>query len=320
MRKFAIMLALLLALPCAAPAEDETVAEAARLSAQARQVTSMAEAEAMMVMGEDSLWPQEPKASYAQVCGFSPVALTPQDAVSALRRAYDAAGGEGCAETLRGWGFTEEFPAIDSAAWQLVGEPRTILSELYMTGGREMSLAVVPVAEDGGWGDAFALVFTKEWPGDWTLSDCVPGEAGEALVCGDPCGALVAFTAYGHGSGFYAEYVSLYNPLTRRCEAAYTRTGHELYGDYGMYVLALAFPDGDGLTVVRDKAYATEEWEEENGRVRYDQRAREGAAWHYALSQDGGFALTASGELEDASLALLANVAADENGCAVCVP
>lgn len=319
MRKYAMILTLSVALALHGAACAEEAAEWALANARASAVTSMEEARALMPDGDESLWQDEPLPSYAQEHGFAPVALTPQEAVRAIRGAYDAAGGEGCAETLRGWGFTAESPWLDAAAWHLVGEPRTILSELYMTGGRELSLTVVPVAEGGGWGDAFALVFTKEWPGDWTLSDCVPGEAGDALVCGDPGGALIEFTTYGHGSGFYIEEVSLYNPLTRRCEAAYTRIGHELYDAYGLYVWAQAFADGNGLSVVRSMAFATEEWEEETGRYRYDQRAQEAFLWRYALGEDGSFAPAGSFGLENASPALLANLAGTQ-GWSLSVP
>lgn len=302
----ALALSLLLGTALAQDAYEEKVA-------RARQVTNMQEAQAFVTV-EGFLadaWP-----SFAQALGLAPVRMTPEEASAALASAYNRTGN--CADTLRLWGIAPS----DELPYALPGEacppqpPREILEADTLLG--ELSVTVIPL-QDGGWGEAGALVFTKFWGQDWQLVDYVPGEAKGVLRCGENEGALLEFALYGHGTGYYAESVSLYNPLARRVETAYTRIGHDVpLGGYGLYVSGQTMGDAMGFTVVQCLAFATDE--ETQGMTRYVQRAAQTVCQRYRLDADGGFSLVASGTLDNASPALLLNLADMDVPWALAVP
>ena len=282
--------------------EAEMVAATQR---QAEAVTTMAEAYALIP--EDSLR-SDGWMSYAQEYGFAPVALTPEEAYNALRAAYDVdQGAQSYAPLFRGWGFGEESgmsPYLPRYAWP----SRRTLCEAVPTVLGEMSVEIIAFDGGGSWQEEGALVFARTWGGEWRLIDYVPGEAESALTCGDDYakGLLIPFLQRGHGTGYYSEDIALYNPLTRRCEGGYTRIGHDVPRDYGLYVASQVYTDvsGYGVTVVRSTAFATSE--QSGAEYTLTQRAQEASVTVYALRDDGSFEQITDAGAQNASPALLA--------------
>ena len=282
--------------------EQELVAELARA---ARAVTTMEEAYALIP--EESLW-QDGWPSYAQQFGFEPVALTPEAAYDALRAAYEEDQGVQSYEGLfYGWGMTE----IHDMEWFIPTycyPTQRVICEEIDTVKDTVSIEVISFFGNGQWEEAGALVFAKYWGGEWQLIDYMPYEPETVLLCGEDYmrGILIQFLCHGHGTGYYAEQIALYNPLTRRCEGGYTRVGHDMPRDYGMYVASHAFSSISGVTIVRSTAFATSEWSGEGYSNIYTQRAQDGHVYVYAFdAQDGSFALTLETGAESASPALL---------------
>ena len=291
---------------CVADMEEELVARE-RLAAEA--VTTMEEAYALIP--EEELWFGTPQPSYAQKYGYEPVALTPEAAYDALRAAYDEDQGVESYEALfHGWGLSQASRMegfIPSYCWPA----RRTLCEEVETVRDELSIEVVTFYGNGGWEEEGALVFAKYWGEEWKLIDYVLTEPESVLLCGEDYrkGILIQFLCHGHGTGHYSEQIALYNPLSRRCEGSYTRVGHEVPRDYGMYVASQVYTD-EGITVLRSTAFATGE-QVQDGYV-YIQRAQEAHVYVYQLNaQDGSFALTVDLGVENASPALLLEAAGE---------
>ena len=285
--------------------EQEIIAEMQHV---AETVATMGEAYALIP--EDSLW-TDGWLSYAQEYGFEPIRLTPDAAYDALRAAYDADQGvESYAELFQTWGLGEAKGAyyLPIYCWPT----RRTICEAVPTARGEISIEVVAFDGSGDWQEDGALIFMKPWGREWQLIDYMPYEAEGVLLCGDESlrGVLIQFLCYGHGTGYYAEQIALYNPLTRRCEGGYTRIGHDVPRDYGMYVVSQVYTDSMRVIVVSSTAFATGEWSGEGYGYTYTQRAQDTHAYVYSFDeQDGSFTLTVDAGVENASPAILMNIA-----------
>lgn len=227
------------------------------------------------------VWPLG-RQSYAQENGFSPVHLTPKEACAALNRAYEREQEAGYAAVLRGWGFDQ---ADEAGFWTPYGWPeRRTLGESVRLGEFYADLEVIRFT--GGFADASdnSLIFMKKEYGDWQLIDLVMGDARELRVAGDEgdtASAFIELLTVGHGTGFYAEQIDVYNPVTRRCEAAYTREGFDCpLEDRNMYLSAWADYDYDGLKVVATAVFGGYEGQGD-ARV-FTQRAQVSDVYVYA--------------------------------------
>ena len=270
------------------------------------EVTTWAQAETIIPM--DRLWPAT-QPSYAQQYGFAPIALSPEDAYSALTRAYDAAHEEGYAPVLSGWGLAQ---AVDG--WIPYGRPERV------TLGEGVNLAgtyadVEAVRFQGDWSSDVSLIFIREEYGDWRLIDCVRGDA-KALHVADEEGmsgiAFIECEEIGHGTGYYAEMVQVYNPVTRQTEAAYTRAGYECpFDDRNLYLSADADYGWDGLRVVVSAVFGDYAWEDAC-RV-FTQRAQLSEVYAYGYDADThSLSLGVHGRCEGLSVAALRAVSVSE--------
>ena len=270
------------------------------------EVTTWAQAETIIPM--DGLWPAT-RPSYAQQYGFAPVALSPEDACGALNRAYASAHEEGYAPVLSGWGLTQ---AADG--WIPYGRPERV------TLGEGVNLAgtyadVEAIRFQGDWSSDVSLIFVREEYGDWWLIDCVRGDA-KALRVADEEGmsgiAFIECEEIGHGTGYYAEMVQVYNPVTRQTEAAYTRTGYECpFDDRNLYLSADADYGWDGLRIVVSAVFGGYTWE---GDCRvFTQRTQLSEVYAYGYDADThSLSLGVQGRCEGLSVAALRAVSVSE--------
>ena len=266
----ALSLAALLSLLCACA-----------LAVSPDEVTCWAQAEELI--GMDGLWPAVTP-SYAQKRGYQPVKLTPEDALAALKRAYDGAQEAGYGAVLRGWGLTE---AADDGEWIPYGRPeRVALGENVNLAGTMTDVEAIRF--DGDWSSAVSLIFVREEYGVWRLIDCVRGDAKALCVANDEGTDGIAFIEceqIGHGTGYYAELVQVYNPITRQSEAAYTRTGYECpFDDRNMFLCADADYGWDGLRIVVSAVFGS--YAQEGSQRIFTQRAQMSEV--YAYGYDAG--------------------------------
>lgn len=278
------------------------------LAVSPEEVTSWAQAEALI--GLDGLWPAV-RLSYAQEHGFAPVELAPQDALAALNRAYEGAREAGYGAVLRGWGLTE---AAADGEWIPYGRPERVAL------GVEVNLAgtaadVEAIRFDGDWFSAVSLIFVREEYGDWQLIDCVRGDAKTLRIANDEGTDGIAFIECGetgHGTGYYAELVQVYNPVTRGCEAAYTRTGYECpFEDRNLYLSADAHYDWDRLRIVVSAVFGS--YAQQDGRRVFTQRAQMSEVYAYGYdAQTHALTLGAHGCCEGLSPAALMAVSVSE--------
>ena len=287
--------ALLLAALCAlcAPA----------LALSPAEVTTWAQAEGLIPM--DSLWPAL-RPSYAQQYGFTPAVLTPEDALASLIRAYDAEGEAGYGPVLCGWGLTQ---AADG--WIPYGRPeRVTLSEGVNLAGTFADVAAIRF--QGDWASDVSLIFVREEYGGWRLIDCVCGDAKALRIADDVGAAFIECEEIGHGTGYYAEMVQVYNPVTRQTEAAYTRTGCECpFSDRSLYLSADADYGWDGLRIVVSAVFGSYEQEGEC-RV-FTQRAQLSEVYAYGCdAQTHSLSLGVHGRCEGLSPAALRAVSVSE--------
>lgn len=279
---------------------------ACALAVSPEEVTSWAQAEELI--GMDGLWPAV-RPSYAQAHGFAPVELAPEDALAALKRAYDGAQEAGYGAVLRGWGMTE-----DTDEWIPYGRPeRVTLGENVNLAGMASDVEAIRFDED--WSSAVSLIFVREEYGDWRLIDCVRGEAGALRVANDEGVDGIAFIECGetgHGTGYYAELVQVYNPVTRQSEAAYTRTGYECpFEDQNMFLTADAHYDWDGLRIVVSAVFGS--YAQQDGRRIFTQRAQMSEVYAYGYDADAhSLTLGAHGRCEGLSPAALMAVSVGE--------
>ena len=267
-------------------------------------VSSWAQAEAILPM--DGLWPAvEP--SYAQQYGFAPVELATQDALAALNRAYNAAHEAGYDPVLSEWGLTQ-------AAWIPYGRPECVML------GEGVNLAgtyadVEAIRFQGDWSSDVSLIFVREEYGGWQLIDCVRGDA-KALRAADEEGmsgiAFIECEELGHGTGYYAEMVQVYNPVTRQTEAAYTRTGYECpFDDRNLFLSTDADYGWDGLRIFVSAVFGGYTWE---GDCRvFTQRAQLSEVYAYGYDADThSLSLGVHGRCEGLSVAALRAVSVSE--------
>ena len=267
-------------------------------------VSSWAQAEAILPM--DGLWPAV-KPSYAQQYGFAPMELAPQDALAALNRAYNAAHEAGYDPVLSEWGLTQ-------AAWIPYGRPeRVTLGEGVNFAGTYADVEAIRF--QGDWSSDVSLIFVREEYGGWQLIDCVRGDA-KALRAADEEGmsgiAFIECEEIGHGTGYYAEMVQVYNPVTRQIEAAYTRTGYECpFEDQNMFLTADAHYDWDGLRVVVAAVFGG--YAQEDGCRVFTQRAQMSEVYAYGYDANAhSLTLGAHGRCEGLSPAALSTVSVSE--------
>ena len=293
----ALSLAALLSLLCACA-----------LAVSPDEVTCWAQAEELISM--DGLWTAVTP-SYAQKHGYQPVKLTPEDALAALKRAYDGAQEAGYGAVLRGWGLAE---AADDGEWIPYGRPERVAL------GKNVNLAgtmtdVEAIRFDGDWSSAVSLIFVREEYGDWRLIDCVHGDAGALRVANDEGADGIAFIEceeIGHGTGYYAELVQVYNPVTRQSEAVYTRTGYEcLLADRNLFLSADAQYDWDGLRIVVSAVFGS--YAQEDDRRVFTQRAQMSEVYAYGYdANEHSLTLGAHGRCEGLSPAALGSVSVSE--------
>ena len=293
----ALSLAALLSLLCACA-----------LAVSPDEVTCWAQAEELI--GMDGLWPAVTP-SYAQKHGYQPVELAPEDALDALKRAYDGAQEAGYGAVLRSWGLTE---AADDGEWIPYGRPERV------TLGGNVNLAgamadVEAIRFSGDWSSAVSLIFVREEYGSWQLIDCVRGDARALRVANDEGIDGIAFIEceeIGHGTGYYAELVQVYNPVTRQSEAAYTRTGYECpFEDQNMFLTADAHYDWDGLRVVVAAVFGG--YAQEDGCRVFTQRAQMSEVYAYGYDANAhSLTLGAHGRCEGLSPAALSTVSVSE--------
>lgn len=279
---------------------------ACALAVSPDEVTSWVQAEELI--GMDGLWTAM-RPSYAQEHGFAPVELSPEDALAALKRAYGSVQEVGYDAVLRGWGMTE---ATD--AWIPYGRPECV------TLGENVNLAgtasdVEAIRFDGDWSSAVSLIFIREEYGDWRLIDCVRGDAGALRVANEEGTDGIAFIEceeIGHGTGYYAELVQVYNPVTRQSEAAYTRTGYECpFDDRNMFLTADAHYDWDGLRIVVSAVFGS--YAQQEGRRVFTQRAQMSEVYAYGYDANAhSLTLGAHGRCEGLSPAALMAVSVSE--------
>ena len=293
----ALSLAALLSLLCACA-----------LAVSPDEVTCWAQAEELISM--DGLWTAVTP-SYAQKHGYQPVKLTPEDALAALKRAYDGAQEAGYGAVLRGWGLTE---AADDGEWIPYGRPeRVALGENVNLAGTMTDVEAIRF--DGDWSSAVSLIFVREEYGDWRLIDCVHGDAGALRVANDEGADGIAFIEceeIGHGTGYYAELVQVYNPLTRQIEAVYTRTGYECpLADRNLFLSADAQYDWDGLRIVVSAVFGS--YAQEDDRRVFTQRAQMSEVYAYGYdANEHSLTLGAHGRCEGLSPAALGSVSVSE--------
>ena len=267
-------------------------------------VNSWAQAEAILPM--DGLWPAV-KPSYAQQYGFAPMELAPQDALAALNRAYNAAHEAGYDPVLNEWGLTQ-------AAWIPYGRPeRVALGEGVNLAGTYADVEAIRF--QGDWSSDVSLIFVREEYGGWQLIDCVRGDA-KALRAVDEEGmsgiAFIECEEIGHGTGYYAEMVQVYNPVTRQTEAAYTRTGYECpFDDRNLFLSTDADYGWDGLRIVVSAVFGGYTWE---GDCRvFTQRAQLSEVYAYGYDADThSLSLGVHGRCEGLSVAALRAVSVSE--------
>ena len=293
----ALSLAALLSLLCACA-----------LAVSPDEVTCWAQAEELISM--DGLWTAVTP-SYAQKHGYQPVKLTPEDALAALKRAYDGAQEAGYGAVLRGWGLAE---AADDGEWIPYGRPERVAL------GKNVNLAgtmtdVEAIRFDGDWSSAVSLIFVREEYGDWRLIDCVHGDAGALRVANDEGADGIAFIEceeIGHGTGYYAELVQVYNPVTRQSEAVYTRTGYEcLLADRNLFLSADAQYDWDGLRIVVSAVFGS--YAQEDDRRVFTKRAQMSEVYAYGYdANEHSLTLGAHGRCEGLSPAALGSVSVSE--------
>ena len=293
----ALSLAALLSLLCACA-----------LAVSPDEVTCWAQAEELISM--DGLWTAVTP-SYAQKHGYQPVKLTPEDALAALKRAYDGAQEAGYGAVLRGWGLAE---AADDGEWIPYGRPeRVALGENVNLAGTRANVEAIRF--DGDWSSAVSLIFVREEYGDWRLIDCVHGDAGALRVANDEGADGIAFIEceeIGHGTGYYAELVQVYNPLTRQIEAVYTRTGYECpLADRNLFLGADAQYDWDGLRIVVSAVFGS--YAQEDDRRIFTQRAQMSEVYAYGYDANThSLNLGAHGRCEGLSPAALGSVSVSE--------
>ena len=293
----ALSLAALLSLLCACA-----------LAVSPDEVTCWAQAEELI--GMDGLWPAVTP-SYAQKHGYQPVKLTPEDALAALKRAYDGAQEAGYGAVLRGWGLTE---AADDGEWIPYGRPeRVALGENVNLAGTRANVEAIRF--DGDWSSAVSLIFVREEYGDWRLIDCVHGDARALCVANDEGADGIAFIEceeIGHGTGYYAELVQVYNPVTRQSEAVYTRTGYEFpLADRNLFLSADAQYDWDGLRIVVSAVFGS--YAQEDDRRIFTQRAQMSEVYAYGYDANAhSLTLGAHGRCEGLSPAVLGSVSVSE--------
>ena len=293
----ALSLAALLSLLCACA-----------LAVSPDEVTCWAQAEELISM--DGLWTAVTP-SYAQKHGYQPVKLTPEDALAALKRAYDGAQEAGYGAVLRGWGLAE---AADDGEWIPYGRPeRVALGENVNLAGTMTDVEAIRF--DGDWSSAVSLIFVREEYGDWRLIDCVHGDAGALRVANDEGADGIAFIEceeIGHGTGYYAELVQVYNPVTRQSEAVYTRTGYEcLLADRNLFLSADAQYDWDGLRIVVSAVFGS--YAQEDDRRVFTQRAQMSEVYAYGYdANEHSLTLGAHGRCEGLSPAALGSVSVSE--------
>ena len=293
----ALALAALLSLLCACA-----------LAVSPDEVTCWAQAEELI--GMDGLWPAVTP-SYAQKHGYQPVELAPEDALAALKRAYDGAQEAGYGAVLRSWGLTK---AADDGEWIPYGRPERV------TLGGNVNLAgtmadVEAIRFRGDWSSAVSLIFVREEYGSWQLIDCVRGDARALRVANDEGIDGIAFIEceeIGHGTGYYAELVQVYNPVTRQSEAAYTRTGYGCpFEDQNMFLTADAHYDWDGLRVVVAAVFGG--YAQEDGCRVFTQRAQMSEVYAYGYDANAhSLTLGAHGRCEGLSPAALSAVSVGE--------
>ena len=258
----------------------------------------------------DGLWPAVTP-SYAQKHGYQPVKLAPEDALAALKRAYDGAQEAGYGAVLRGWGLAE---AADDGEWIPYGRPeRVALGENVNLAGTMTDVEAIRF--DGDWSSAVSLIFVREEYGDWRLIDCVHGDAGALRVANDEGADGIAFIEceeIGHGTGYYAELVQVYNPVTRQSEAVYTRTGYECpLADRNLFLSADAQYDWDGLRIVVSAVFGS--YAQEDGRRVFTQRAQMSEVYAYGYDANAhSLTLGAHGRCEGLSPAALGSVSVSE--------
>ena len=293
----ALSLAALLSLLCACA-----------LAVSPDEVTCWAQAEELI--GMDGLWPAVTP-SYAQKRGYQPVKLTPEDALAALKRAYDGAQEAGYGAVLRGWGLTE---AADDGEWIPYGRPeRVALGENVNLAGTMTDVEAIRF--DGDWSSAVSLIFIREEYGDWRLIDCVRGDARALCVANDEgadgC-AFIECEEIGHGTGYYAELVQVYNPVTRQSEAVYTRTGYECpFDDRNLFLSTDADYDWDGLRIVVSAVFGS--YAQEDDRRIFTQRAQMSEVYAYGYDANThSLTLGAHGRCEGLSPAVLGSVSVSE--------
>ena len=244
-------------------------------------VTNMEEAERFVPF--DAVWAQ-PRPSYAQEYGFTQVTITPDDAYARLKKAYSEKQAAGYAAVMQGWGFAALDEDSAPYGWP---ERRTLGEDIYMDGE---SVSLEAIRFSGGYADVSeqTLLFMKREYGEWQLIDMVRGEAESVRMTSEDSSAeaLIECLLIGHGTGYYAEMISVYNPRTRRSEAAYTREGHECpLMDRNLYVSSWADYDYDGLRIVASSVFGTYE---QAGTMRtFTQRAQAADVYVYALEGDG---------------------------------
>lgn len=293
----ALSLAALLSLLCACA-----------LAVSPDEVTSWAQVEELISM--NGLWPAVTP-SYAQKHGYQPIKLTPEDALAALKRAYDGAQEAGYGAVLRGWGLTE---AADDGEWIPYGRPeRVALGENVNLAGTMTDVEAIRF--DGDWSSAVSLIFIREECGDWRLIDCVHGDAGALRVANDEGADGIAFIEceeIGHGTGYYAELVQVYNPVTRQNEAVYTRTGYECpLADRNLFLSADAQYEWDGLRIVVSAVFGS--YAQEDGCRVFTQRAQMSEVYAYGYDANAhSLTLGAHGQCEGLSPAALGSVSVSE--------
>ena len=281
---------------------------ASALAVSPDAVTSWAQAEELI--GLDGLWPAV-QPSYAQEHGFAPVELAPQDALAALNRAYEDAQESGYGAVLRNWGLTE---AANDGKWIPYGRPeRVVLGGNVNLAGSAADIEAIRF--DGDWFSAISLIFIRKEYGSWQLVDCVCGDAKTLYIANEEGTDGIAFIEceeIGHGTGYYAELVQVYNPVTHRSEAAYTRTGFECpFEDSNLYLNADAHYDWDGLRIVVSAVFGS--YTRQDGRRVFTQRAQMSEVFAYGYdAQTNTLSLGAHGRCEGLSPAALEAVSVGE--------
>ena len=168
---------------------------------------------------------------------------------------------------------------------------------------------------DGDWSSAVSLIFVREEYGDWRLIDCVHGDARALCVANDEGADGIAFIEceeIGHGTGYYAELVQVYNPVTRQSEAVYTRTGYECpLADRNLFLSADAQYDWDGLRIVVSAVFGS--YAQEDGCRVFTQRTQMSEVYAYGYDANAhSLTLGAHGRCEGLSPAVLGSVSVSE--------